>query len=428
MITTGLILGVVLGIVLQRGRFCVTGMLRDVVLHKSLRSIVPLLVVIAVQAIGLTALASAEAISTPVDPFAPIAVVLGGFVFGLGIILAGGCASGTWYRSGEGLVGSWFALVTFGLSAAAMKTGILSGFNNYLRGFTVEATTIPVTLGVSPWVFVAAFGVACGYAVYYYTAGGVEKRKATLHRRWWQRTLPPYLAAVLVGVIGIVAWPLSAAAGRNYGLGITGPTANLNNYVVTGDQEFLDWGVLLVLGIFIGATVAAKLAGEFRVRVPDSATVIRSIIGGVLMGVGASLANGCTVGNGMVETALFSYQGWVGLLAIAGGVAVGTRLWIKPTIKGAQPLAVAPVHAAAGVKEIASHTFALDSLGAVCPFPLVDAQQAMSQLESGDKLVIDFDCTQATETIPQWAASAGYTVADFHPAGEAGWQITIVKG
>lgn len=46
----------------------------------------------------------------------------------------------------------------------------------------------------------------------------------------------------------------------------------------------------------------------------------------------------------------------------------------------------------------------LATAGLVCPFPLVEAKQAMANLNKGDELVIEFDCTQATETIPQWAA------------------------
>lgn len=51
----------------------------------------------------------------------------------------------------------------------------------------------------------------------------------------------------------------------------------------------------------------------------------------------------------------------------------------------------------------------------------------MNQRDSGEKLVIDFDCIQATETIPRWAADEGHDVADFHEVGDAGWQITVVK-
>ncbi|MBX4373179.1 YeeE/YedE family protein, partial [Mycobacterium tuberculosis] len=86
------------------------------------------------------------------------------------------------------------------------------------------------------------------------------------------------------------------------GLGITTPTANLLNFLVTGADGKLDWGVMLVLGILVGSFIAAKATGEFRVRVPDATTTVRSIAGGLLMGVGAALAGGCTVGNGMVQT------------------------------------------------------------------------------------------------------------------------------
>ena len=52
----------------------------------------------------------------------------------------------------------------------------------------------------------------------------------------------------------------------------------------------------------------------------------------------------------------------------------------------------------------------------------------MAELEQGEALVIDFDCTQATESIPQWAADEGHEIRDFQRSGDAGWQVTVVKG
>lgn len=69
----------------------------------------------------------------------------------------------------------------------------------------------------------------------------------------------------------------------------------------------------------------------------------------------------------------------------------------------------------------------LDVINQVCPFPLIEAQAAMASLQSGDELVIDFDCTQATESIPQWAAQEGHAVSDYRQVGDAQWRITVKK-
>lgn len=245
-------------------------------------------------------------------------------------------------------------------------------------------------------------------------------------------------------------------------------------FITTGDASRVNWGTLLVIGILVGAFFAAKASGEFRVRVPSGAQAVRSAVGGVVMGVGAVLAGGCTVGNGMVETSLFSYQGWVALLFIALGVGVAAKLWLRPSepVPGSsiggdatprQPeiqnpegassgfsvvgsgnllTATRPVDTAldvakrgdaevdvrAGLRQVGDREFALDTLGAVCPFPLVEAKQAMASLHAGESLVIDFDCTQATDAIPRWAASEGHAVTEFEATGDAGWTITVRKG
>ena len=177
------------------------------------------------------------------------------------------------------------------------------------------------------------------------------------------------------------------------------------------------------------------------------------------MGVGAALAGGCTVGNGMVQTSLFSYQGWVALGFIALGVFVGSKIWLKPSvaapqgtystedsIRSAEDAVIESTPQGGGfqvatglitvpttqkratkARPIGPGRYKLDTLGAVCPFPLIEAKDAIAELDDGEKLVIDFDCTQATESIPQWAADNGHGIEDFAQNRDAGWEITVVK-
>ena len=69
----------------------------------------------------------------------------------------------------------------------------------------------------------------------------------------------------------------------------------------------------------------------------------------------------------------------------------------------------------------------LETNGQVCPFPLVEAKQAIASIEPGDHLTINFDCTQATDAIPRWAAENGYPVTHFDRLGDASWTITVEK-
>lgn len=333
MIITGLLLGAVLGYVLQRSRFCVTGAFRDIYLSRSTRYFIPFLLAIAIQAVGVAALTGAGVISPEASTFAPLAVIGGGVLFGIGIIFAGGCATGTYYRAGEGLIGSWVALIFYALLAAVMKYGPLGAFTDAARSRTIADSTLHETFGVSVWVptvlFAGLVGVLTVRAVRR-SAGrqkvtGLPARRTGVGHYLADVPWSPWVGGALLGLIAIAAWVLSTAAGRNGGLGITTPSAKIITFLTTGDITLVDWSVMLVLGLLVGSFLAAKLSGEFRWRTPDSATMLRSAGGGSLMGVGAALAGGCTIGNSLVETALFSYQGWVSLIAINAGTWGGRR-------------------------------------------------------------------------------------------------------
>ncbi|MGG0655729.1 sulfurtransferase TusA family protein [Rummeliibacillus pycnus] len=69
----------------------------------------------------------------------------------------------------------------------------------------------------------------------------------------------------------------------------------------------------------------------------------------------------------------------------------------------------------------------LETMGQVCPFPLIEAKNAMEEIISGEDLIINFDCTQATESIPRWAAEEGHKVTNYEQLSEASWTITVQK-
>ena len=344
MILTGLAVGGALGFAMQRGRFCVTGAFRDVWIGRNTRWITAFLIVIAVQSVGIFALDALGVIELGARDLAPVATIVGGFIFGFAIVLAGGCATGTFYRSSEGLIGSWVALIFYAGSAAVMKDGIFADLTAAARSQTVELRSLHESLGISPWWLVGALVVGVGYAALWHlaaepTLAALPAQRTGLARILFDRPWHAFSTAVVIGIIATVAWPLSTAAGRPAGLGITTPSANTVGFLVTGDVELVDWGVMLILGILIGAYIAARGSGEFRLRVPDATTIVRSVGGGTLMGVGAALAGGCTIGNAMVNTAHFSYQGWLSFAFMVLGTGAATHLFVlrhRPTAARSQ--------------------------------------------------------------------------------------------
>ncbi|WP_206079977.1 YeeE/YedE family protein [Propioniciclava coleopterorum] len=346
LLLTGLALGALLGFVFQRGRFCVTGAFRDVWLSGSTRWLTAFGLAILVQAVLVQGMLSAGLIKAGVPQLVWAGVIGGSFLFGIGIVLAGGCATGTYYRSGEGLIGSWIALIFYALFASVMKYGALKPLNDGVLAQKSGLTTIQGSLGISAWVLVVVLAAVVGWALARQRRARVAvarpaQRRAGLAGLLLDRPWSPNVTAVVVGVLAAVAYPLSNLTGRNSGLGITTPSANLVDFLTTGNAERIDWGVLFVLGLIPGSYLAAKLSGEFRLRAPDARTAVRAIAGGTLMGVGAALAGGCTIGNSLVQTALFGYQGWIAFLFTFLGVGVGAHFFIRTHRRaGAQPVLV----------------------------------------------------------------------------------------
>lgn len=303
---SGLIIGMLFGILLQRGQFCFVSGFRQIYQQKSPRFLTALFIAISIQSMGFFALAELGVITIPTSQLPVLATLLGGFIFGFGMVFANCCGSGAWFRSGEGALGSFIALTAFAITMASTQTGSLKNSINRLTANPIEIDNIYLTLGISPWVLIALLLLITLVLIKKYMA---QKIPNTAY-------LTPLMTGTFIGLLGIVAWYCSAQAGRNYGFGIAVPSANVVQYLVTGQQRYLNWGSLFVLGIIVGSLLSAKLAGNFTLRVPEPQDFLRRIIGGVLMGIGAALAGGCTVTNALVATAYFSWQGWLATLMI----------------------------------------------------------------------------------------------------------------
>lgn len=342
MIFTGLLCGALLGFVMQRGRFCLTGGFRDMYIAKDNRMFYALLVAIAVQSIGVYTLIQFGVIEFSAGEFSLVATIVGSFLFGVGIIFAGGCATGTWYRAGEGLLGSWIALFGYMFMSAVMRTGFLAPLDQSMKAVRPANNSIAETTGISIWLLIPIFLAIVLFLVIKelrkpkIAIPAMKAKRSGLAHFLFEKRWHPFFTAALVGLIAILAWPLSAATGRVFGLGITAPSANILQYLVLGDVSFINWGVFLVLGIFLGSLIAAKASREFRFRMPDAKTGITSFLGGNLMGFGASLAGGCSIGNGLVMTAMMTWQGWTSLLFIILGTWTASYfVFIRPRQKKA---------------------------------------------------------------------------------------------
>ncbi|HBO38801.1 MAG TPA: YeeE/YedE family protein [Pasteurellaceae bacterium] len=332
---SGLFVGAAFGFLVQRSQFCFVSGFRILYFQKNTRFLTALFIAVTIQSVGFFTLEHFGLISIPATRLPLLATLAGGLLFGAGMTLANCCASGGWFRSGEGLVGSWIALICFITTMASAQGGALRSWVYSLTKQTSNIDNIYITFNISPWILTALLVLVTVFLVVYQIRHiryqpPKTSSKPIINHPLFTKNWNIYVTALLIGLLGIMAWYLSAQTGRNYGFGIAVPSANVMQYLVVGQHRYLNWGTYFVLGIMLGSFLSAKLSGEFKIRMPEPEAILQRILGGVIMGIGAALAGGCTVTNTLVSTAYFSWQGWLATLMIMIGCWI-TSAVVKPT-------------------------------------------------------------------------------------------------
>jgi uncharacterized membrane protein YedE/YeeE len=317
-VMTGLFVGVLFGFVLQRGRFCMNSAFRDAILLKDNVLLKTVFAALLVEMVGFAIMDSAGAIAINPKPFWWGANLLGSFVFGIGMVLAGGCASGITYRFGEGMVGAITAVLGLATAGYFTAAGFLKPFKANLQEATTiaggdgNAMTLHGLLGLD-YTVLAIIIVLIALVVWFLISRS-KKEECEADPGWgWLNT------GILVGIVGILAFPLSAAAGRNYPLGITAGWINIVQVIFTGAT--FNWIGMLIIGIVVGALIAALISKEFKFRFPKPLVLLQTFVGGLLMGFGAVTSGGCNIGH------LLSGIPQLSIGSIVAGISIVLGAW-----------------------------------------------------------------------------------------------------
>jgi uncharacterized protein len=363
----GLVLGLVLGAVGQSTRFCVRGAIADWVQLRQPGRLVSWLLAVAVGAIAVQALVSAGAFDATRtiawgERFPWLSYLAGGLMFGYGMILAGGCPQRCLVKAGSGNLKALATLVLVAIFSTMTLRGAFAGLR--VNGFDSLAASLGGSqdLGaVLGRALSSSAGTMRWLVTLLVTAGvlalGWRVRAQVKPAHWLGGIAVGLLVAAafyLTGKIGFLpenpetlepAW-LGTQSKRPEGLSFSAPLGHaLDLLTLWSDKATVaTFGVMVALGVLLGAFVTAKLRGDFKLesfRTPGELGAHSA--GALLMGFGGITALGCSLGNGVTGMALLSS----GALLATVGITAGAWLALKRKAPSAAASAL-PASQAAG--------------------------------------------------------------------------------
>jgi len=274
----------------------------------------------------------------------PVALAVGGLLFGFGMVITRGCGGRHMTLAGGGNLRAWVVLSVLGLTAYATLRGILALPRTWLEGLA----SLSFEGGRSSLDAVAGSTGTDGIALA--IAGGVALLAliAILRLRRQAGIAGNVLAGAVIGLLIPAGWYVTGVLGfdefnpaRVESLTFTAPVGNAIQYLMTYTGSQADFGITAVGGALAGSFVAAILTGSFRLEGFDSpGHLLRYVFGAALMGFGGVLALGCTIGAGLTGMSTLSVGSLIALAGIVAGGAIGHR--IKTYVVGGRAPAVVP--------------------------------------------------------------------------------------
>ena len=359
-----LVAGLAAGFVMHRSDFCLAGMVRDLFLFRStfmlrifaLYLLVNMLLTEFSRELGLLPL-----FPYPLFGLPGLANVIGGALFGIGMVLAGGCVVGTLYRMGAGSILSLTAFA--GLVTGSALYAEIHGWWKAVAGkmqFTAGKVTMAQMLGVNQAFMVLPLALLLLWAIRCWRKNGVLERRTAI-----EGYLQPWKAAILLALITwasalLIGMPLGIttcyakmgawlemqlfpvhAAGVEYFKAM--PLNYVNPLFRVAYQGGPGWkadGIAmiqfpLVAGIVFGSFISARLLGEFRIyaRVP-AVQYFSALLGGIIMGLAARMAPSCNVWHLLGGIPVLATQSILFVAGLLPGAWLGARVMSSIVLRG----------------------------------------------------------------------------------------------
>lgn len=358
-----LLLGLASGFVMHRSDFCIAGMFRDLFLFGAIFKLRSLLLLVASSMLLFELAHQLGFISIypfPLFGSPSLANIAGGFIFGVGMVLAGGCVVGSLYKMGAGSI----------LSAVACA-GIIAGSAIYAEihpwwGVLITKTTffegkvtIPQILGIDPFPMILVFTLI--FFLYFQRS---FRRGLMTRPAYADGSLQPWIAAMLLSLIGLISCILIGMP-----LGITTAYAKIAAYVesifstahvselaffqlqplkyrqpltgmqlVGGPGPRLDAIAMiqfpLIIGIVLGSTLSSVILKEFRIFAKAPLRQYISVaIGGIIMGLASRMAPACNIWHLMGGLPILAAQSILFLVGLLPGAWLGSVLLSRIVVK-----------------------------------------------------------------------------------------------
>lgn len=346
----GLAVGVVFGAIVQRTNFCTLGAISDLILMEDGRRMRAWALATAVALFGTQAMHLAGLIDIDSSFYLSsnlgwAGAILGGLMFGFGMTKTGGCAGRTLVRLGAGNLKSLVVLLIMGMFAYMTLRGIIAPLRAAMEG-ALNADLKSVGLktqgigeffsrftGLSPVSGRVAATVLVGGGLLYYCFKDREFRKSGRN----------VLAGIGIGLTILAGWVVTGILAKDefsptplMSLSFASPTAEFLQYLMVFTGTTINFGAALVAGVLLGSFLMAKATGRFRLEsFADQDDLLRHLGGAALMGVGAILSLGCTIGQGMTGTAALALGGLVAWASIIAGTYYGVKYLEEGSYTGA---------------------------------------------------------------------------------------------
>ena len=362
-VMTSLACGLAAGFLLHRSDFCVTGMFRDVFLFKDprmLRVLVFMIVVTMVLFHGARAAGLISLYPFPLLGAMSLTNVFGGVLFGIGMVLAGGCVVGTLYKMGSGSVLSAVAFVGL-LAGSAFYAEFHPAWAALTKQLAIfgPAKTLPQAFDVNPYVLIGPLIVIGGLIV-----GRWAQRGQLLMPAYADGYIQPWKTALALAGIGLVSYIIVGMP-----LGITTSYAKFGatieswgapdhvaslvyfqgqglNYTPPFGERVISGGAgpaldavaaiqyPLVGGIVLGALISALLLRElnlhYRVPARQYASVL---IGGVLVGMAARMVPACNVWHLWGGVPILAGQSLLYVVGLLPGTWIGSLIVARYVVR-----------------------------------------------------------------------------------------------